>query len=96
MKKALHITAVLDQPGLLEDLVEKLAHRRYDLGYSKAIVPPLFQAIETSSTETYVSGTVSLAINDELINMPFITSFVFTCTKSKNEAYKLGWGTSLS
>ena len=96
MKKALHITAILDQPGLLEDLVEKLADRRYDLGYSNATVPTPFQAIETSSTETYVSGTVSLAVNDELINMPFITSFAFTCTKTRKDAYKLGWGSSLS
>ena len=96
MKKALHITAILDQPVLLEDLVEKLAHRRYDIGYSSAAVPSPFQAIETSSTETYVSGTVSLAVNDELINMPFITNFLFTCTKAKNDDYKLGWGTSLS
>lgn len=96
MNKALHITAILDQPGLLEDLVEKLAHRRYDLGYSNETVPAPFQAIETSSTETYVSGTVSLAVNNQIINMPFITSFVFTCTKAKHEAYKLGWGSSLS
>jgi len=96
MKKALHITAILDQPGLLEDMVEKLAYRRYDLGYSNEVVPPPFQAIETSSTETYVSGTVSLAINDELIHMPFITNFLFTCTKEKNGDYNLEWGTSLS
>jgi hypothetical protein len=96
MDKALHITAILDQPGLLEDLVEKLAHRRYDIGYSNVPVPRLFEAIETSSTETYVSGTISLALNDELINMPFITCFLFTCSKIKGGEYKLGWGASLS
>jgi hypothetical protein len=96
MIRDLHITAVLDQPGLLESLVEKLAYRRYDLGFSDAIVPLAFKAIESSSTETYVSGTVSLAIKGEIINMPFITCFLFTCTKDKTGNYKLGWGSSLS
>lgn len=96
MSKELYITAVLDQPGLLESLVEKLAYRRYDLGFSHAIVPRPFKALETSSAETYVSGTVSLAINDEIIAMPFITCFLFTCLKEKSGDYKLGWGSSLS
>lgn len=96
MKKALHITAMLDQPGLLEDMVEKLAHRRYDTGYSHAAVPSFFKAVETSTTETYVSGAVGLADNDETINMPFITRFLFTCTKGKGGDYKLGWVTSLN
>lgn len=96
MSKDLHITAVLDQPGLLESLVEKLAYRRYDLGFSNEKVPAPFKAVESSSTETYVSGTVSLAIGNELIAMPFITCFLFTCTKEKSREYKLDWGSSLS
>jgi hypothetical protein len=96
MNKDLHITAVLDQPGLLEDLVQKLAHKRYDLGYSQASVPPTLKPIEISSTETYVSGTVGLAMGDEIINMPFITCFLFTCTKGKECDYKLCWSASLS
>jgi hypothetical protein len=96
MKKALHITATLDQPGLLEDMVEKLAYRHYDFGYSQTTVPPLLKAIETSSTETYVSGTVAVLDNEERINMPFITCFLFTCIKEKDRSYKLAWGASLS
>ena len=100
MKKSLHITTVLDQPDLLENLVEKLADRRYDIGYSNEIVPHEWQAIETSSTETYVSGTVGLVdeISDdnEPINMPFITCFLFTCIKGKEKPYKLAWSSSLS
>ena len=30
MKKNLHLTATLDQPELLEDMVEKLATRHYE------------------------------------------------------------------
>jgi len=96
MKKELHISTKLDQPVFLEDLVEKLAYRHYDIGYGNAIVPHDSQAIETSSTETYVSGTVAIEENDELINMPFITCFLFTCTKGKDGSYKLAWSSSLS
>jgi hypothetical protein len=100
MNQVLQITATLDQPDLLENLVEKLASRRYDIGYSKEIVPLEWQAIETSSTETYVSGTLSFSglTNDEdaSINMPFITSMLFTCIKGKEDDYRLLWSSSMS
>ena len=96
MNNTLHITATLDQPGFLEDLVEKLAYRRYDIGYSHEAMPQNWEAMEASSTETYVSGTVAIEEKDELINMPFITCFLFTCTKVKDRSYKLAWSASLS
>jgi hypothetical protein len=96
MNNTLLISATLDQPGFLEDLVEKLAYRHYDIGYSKAVVPKNCKAIETSSTETYVSGTVAIAEQEEIINMPFITRFLFTCVKEKSGSYKLEWSSSLS
>ena len=100
MNQVLQITATLDQPDLLENLVEKLASRRYDIGYSKEIVPQEWQAIETSSTETYVSGTLSFSgftnNEDASINMPFITSMLFTCIKGKEGDYRLLWSSSLS
>lgn len=96
MKKSLHITAIFDQPGFLETLVEKLADRRYDIGFSKEIVPENSEALELSSAETYTSGVVAIDDNSELINMPFITRFLFTCTKKPDEPYKLAWSASLS
>jgi|SRR6185295_12623813 len=99
MNQALHITATLDQPELLENLVEKLASRRYDIGYSKEVVPQDWQAVETSSTETYTSGTLSFSgglNNDDAINIPFITSMLFTCIKGKEDDYRLLWSCSLS
>jgi hypothetical protein len=98
MNSHLQITAMLDQPGLLETLVEKLADRNYDMGYSKAPVPASWRAIDASSVETYVSGIVALADDNEAacINMPFITSFLFTCTKEKGGKYRLTWSSSLS
>ena len=96
MKKSLHLSTTFDQPDLLEDLVEKLAGRRYDIGFGKEKMPVNFEALETSSTETYVSGTISLMDNNEKINIPFITSFLFTCTKGKEDEYKLTWAASMS
>ena len=100
MNQVLQITAILDQPELLENLVEKLASRRYDIGYSREAVPQDWQAVETSSTETYVSGTLSMSgsmnNDDASVNMPFITSMLFTCIKGKENDYKLLWSSSLS
>jgi len=100
MKHVLHITATLDQPELLENLVEKLASRRYDIGYSREIVPQDWQAVETSSTETYISGTLAFSglMNDDdvSINIPFITSMLFTCIKGTEDDYRLLWSSSLS
>lgn len=96
MNNNLLISAILDQPQFLENFIEKLAYRRYDIGYGKALVPKNVKAIETSSTETYVSGTVAIVEKDEVINMPFITRFLFTCTKEEDSDYKLGGSFSLS
>lgn len=97
MKKRLHISAAFDQPELLQNLVERLAYRRYELGYSKLAVPNGLKAIETSSTEAYVSGNVGIDVgNTESINMPFITNFLFTCIKGNSEPYQLIWSSSLN
>lgn len=97
MKKLLHISAAFDQPELVQNLVERLAYRRYELGYGTQLMPRGLKALETSSTETYVSGTIAIdADNNEIINMPFITCFLFTCIKGKSEPYQLIWSSSLN
>jgi hypothetical protein len=98
MKKQLHISAQFDQPDFIQNLVERLAYRRNELGFSQERMPRGLKAVETSSTETYVSGTLAIDFNDgqENINMPFITCFLFTCIKGKTEPYQLIWSSSLS
>lgn len=97
MKKNLHLTATLDQPQLLEDMVEKLATRHYETGYTKARVPKTWQAIDTSSIEAYVSGVVEFDYNEEQrIRIPFITCMVFSCTKEKDDFYDLSWAASFN
>ena len=101
MNNIQNITAVLDQPRFLEDLVERLASRRYDLGYSKAKMPAGWQPVEVASTETFVSGTLRFdgyeSEPDGLpLNFPFITPMLFTCIKEGSTGYRLLWSSSLS
>ena len=96
MKKTLHIKTTIDEEAFLEDMVEKLALRHNYAGRKKQIIPGAEDAVETSSTETYVSGTVTIETPNEQINMPFITSFLFTCIKLTKDTYSLEWGISMS
>ena len=97
MNKTLHISTALDKPGLLEDMVEKLVSLRADNGITDLMMPRGLEAIDTSSTEAYASGNIEFDYNEkEKIRMPFITSFLFTCTRNKKEPYDLNWSMSLS
>jgi hypothetical protein len=97
MKKALHITALTDKPVLLKNMVEKLAVRHCDIGFGKMAVPQPWKAVETSSIEKYISGTLSLDFSKTCqFKIPFVTSFLFTCTKEEEQGYKLQWAISLS
>lgn len=102
MKQTLHISASFDKPEFVQNLVERLAYRRYEFGFDKQEMPTGFKALETSGTETYVTGTMALDFpaetetGEERINMPFITSFLFTCIKGKSDPYQLIWSCSLS
>ena len=97
MKKNLHLIASVDKPEVLENIIEQLATRRYDIGYGKAIVPNSWQAIDTSSVESYISGIVEFDYNEtQRIRVPYITCFIFSCTKEKTDPYDLRWSLSLS
>ena len=93
MKQTLHIKTTIDEEAFLENMVEKLALRHHN---KKKIIPGISDVLETSSNETYVSGTVAIETADEKINMPFITSFLFTCIKVSKDTYSLEWGISMS
>jgi hypothetical protein len=92
MKKTLQIKATIDEEAFLEDMIEKLALRHNYAGFKKQSK----LGIETSSTETYVSGNIAIKTKDQQINMPFITSFLFTCIQESKDTYSLEWGISMS
>lgn len=95
MKKSLHITAIIDHPGFLEDIVEKLA-LRHTYNYNNRKLPHSGEILETSSTQTYVSGTMVIDYQGQHVNMPFVTNFLFTCVKRSEDTYSLEWGISMS
>lgn len=97
MKRDLHLTASVDDPEALENIIEQLATRRYDIGYTNATVPPSWQAVDTSSVEIYMSVRVEFDYNQtQRIRIPCVTAFLFSCVKEKNNPYDLMWSISLS
>ena len=97
MKKDLQLKASVDDPGMLESIVEQLATRRYHRYYVATAVPKTWQAMETSSVESYVNGSIDIKGKGiQSMKIPFTTSFLFSCTKEKNNPYDLTWSFSLS
>jgi hypothetical protein len=96
MKQSLHIVALIDEEAFLEDMVEKLALRHTYSDPGKKSIAGNIRTVETSSTETYVSGTMAIETQDEQFNLPFVTSFLFTCIKVSKDTYSLEWGISMS
>jgi hypothetical protein len=98
MKQLMSITANLEQPGILRNVIEKLASRHVDMGFTNAIVPRQWNAIETSGIQATVSGTIDIYKDDAFkeVNIPFDSCFLFTCIKGKNDFFNLEWSSSLS
>ncbi len=99
MNHPLVIAASLEEPGLLTEIVEKLAACKRNSDFSRVILPGDWTVIDTSSTEAYVSGTMAIAEeeNEESpVNMPFYSSFFFTCIREKKARFELEWVLSLS
>jgi hypothetical protein len=90
------ISATLAEPRLLKSIVEKLADRRYDIGYGREKVKRGWQAIETSSIEAHISVQINLSGQNDFMIIPSVTCFLFTCTKGKEDGYQLTWASSLS
>ncbi len=100
MTNVMNVTANLDEPVILKTIVENLASRHVDMGYSKANVPNLWSAIDSSCIQADVSGTFDLHIKttnaNEEVNIPFTGCFLFTCVKENNGFFNLEWSSSLS
>ena len=90
------IIATLEDPDLLQILVEKLAECNVDMGYSLRQVQQGWKAIETSSIEVLASGGIDFSDKNDSSRTPFVTSFLFTCIKPTKGKYNLTWSHSLS
>ena len=89
-------STTLDELRFLQGLLENLANRRYDRGFSMQVVPDEWTPVETSSVEAYISGDIKLSDEEGRIKTPYITGFIFTCIKPQSGEYRLTWGSSLS
>ena len=97
MKQLMSISANLYEPVLLKNMVEKLASRHVDMGFSQVPVPQQWKAIESSCIQATVSGSLGLNQKDNNEEgIPFDSCFLFTCIKGKNSPYSLEWSSSLS
>jgi hypothetical protein len=92
----LGVSVTIDEAPLLQSLVEKLAHRRYDIGYGLQAMPSGWQAVETSTIEAFVSGCMDMYGCGEPVSLSYTTCFSFTCTKLSGEDNNLAWVNSLS
>ena len=89
------IIATLEDPDLLQVLVERLAECNVEIGYCKQQVQPGWKAIDTSSIEVLASVGLHFS-NNNFANTSSVTSFLFTCIKSIKGKYDLTWSYSLS
>ena len=92
----LSVSVTIDEAPLLKNLVEKLAHRRQDLGFGCQQVPEGWRAVETSSLEAYISGCMDIQGSSEYIALSYTTCFSFTCIKVFGGENSLAWINSLS
>lgn len=93
---SLAVSITIDEIPLLKNMVEKLAHRRFDIGYADQPMPEGWQAIDPSSIEAYVSGSLDLLNKDEQLSLAYTTCFTFTCIKVAGGENTLTWINSLS
>jgi hypothetical protein len=91
----LAITATIEESCMLQLLVETLAESHSDSSNRFKKVQPGWKAFRTSSIEARVSGIINVS-GKKNMSLPFVTGFVFTCTKAIKGKYDLTWSNSLS
>lgn len=88
------VTVTLDHFQLTRDLVEKLAFRSFAAPEKKDDLNG--QAMDLSSIEAYVKGSLHLAEGDHVRRIPFLGSYFFTCAQGNNGRNIMHWAHSLS
>ena len=90
------IKTCIDQPILLQQMVEKLAYGKTGyFGFASGLKE--WHSVQTTDIEKYISGTICYTeAGQESLRVPFITSFLFCCIRQKNKAYSMNWNMSFS
>jgi hypothetical protein len=93
-RSQIDIIANVEDPCILQLLVETLAESKPNLPFRLKRVHQGWKALESSSIEARVSGSINFS-QEKSVDIPFVTCFLFTCTKGKGK-YELKWSNSLS
>ena len=93
-RSQIDITANVEDPCILQLLVETLAESKPNLPFRVKRVHSGWKILDSSSIEARVSGGINFS-DEKAADIPFVTCFLFTCTKGKGK-YELKWSNSLS
>jgi hypothetical protein len=88
------IIANVEDPCILQLLVETLAESKPNLPFRAKRVHRGWKVLDSSSIEARVSGGINFS-DEKAVDIPFVTCFLFTCIKGKGK-YELKWSNSLS
>ena len=93
-RSQIDIIANVEDPCILQLLVETLAESKPNPLFRIRRIHRGWKVLESSSIEARVSGGINFS-QEKNADIPFVTCFVFTCTKGKAK-YELKWSNSLS
>lgn len=94
-RSKLMIDANVEDPSLLQLLVETLAECNPGFNNSYKKVQRGWRSIKTSTIQTRVHGDITFVAKKKK-HITYATCFVFTCTKQLKGKYDLTWSSSLS
>lgn len=86
----------INEPLLMKLIVEELAAKNLNAGMAGISLDENLITLDSSTHETFVTGNIDFEYSTMKICIPFLTGFLFTCTKSKRPFFEMQWANSLS
>jgi hypothetical protein len=86
----------INEPLLMKLIVEELAAKNLSGSMAGFKLDENLVALDSSTHETFVTGNIDFEYSNMKISIPFITGFLFTCTKSQRPFFEMHWAMSLS
>ncbi len=95
-QQPLKVLTTLCAERMMRALVERLASPQSETDYGGDEYSNGLRVIDSSSVEAYIAGDNHFTYQQNVMKMPFITSFIFTCIREKGKRFRLEFGASLS
>ncbi|MEO7263794.1 MAG: hypothetical protein ABIW38_02725 [Ferruginibacter sp.] len=90
------VETTINEPLLMKLIVEELAAKNLKEGMAGISFDDNLIALDSSTHETFVTGNIDFEYSNMKICLPFLTGFLFSCTKSKRSFFEMHWVISLS